>query len=66
MPGRGTEERMGVVDDLCALALISAAKRWIAPFRTPFPDVQIQIIDLIAERRQGRGPAERASRPIAR
>jgi predicted ester cyclase len=26
-----------------------AAKRWIAPFRASFPDVHIEIVELIAE-----------------
>ena len=30
-------------------ALAAAARRWIAPFRTSFPDVRMQVVDLIAE-----------------
>jgi predicted ester cyclase len=41
--------RMDVIDELYAPSLASAARAWIAPFRVSFPDVQMQIIDLIAE-----------------
>ena len=40
---------LDVVDELYAPDLAPAAKRWIAPFRASFPDVEMQIIDLIAE-----------------
>jgi ketosteroid isomerase-like protein len=38
-----------VIDELYAPALAPAAKRWIAPFRASFPDVQMEIVELIAE-----------------
>ena len=41
--------RMEVVDDLYGPALARVAKRWIAPFRASFPDVHMEVIDLIAE-----------------
>jgi predicted ester cyclase len=41
--------RMEVIDELYAPALVDEAKAWIAPFRASFPDVQMEIIDLIAE-----------------
>ncbi|MDP9358487.1 MAG: ester cyclase [Chloroflexota bacterium] len=41
--------RMDVVDDLYSPALATAAKRWIAPFRSSFPDVHMEVVDLIAE-----------------
>jgi predicted ester cyclase len=40
---------MDVVDDLYAPRLALAAKRWIAPFRASFPDVHMQVVELIAE-----------------
>ncbi len=41
--------RMAVVDELYDPALAAEAKAWIAPFRTSFPDVQMEISDLVAE-----------------
>jgi predicted ester cyclase len=41
--------RMEVIDELYASALVDEARAWIAPFRASFPDVQMEIIDLIAE-----------------
>jgi hypothetical protein len=41
--------RVDVVDELYSPELAPAAKRWIAPFRGAFPDVQMEIVDLIAE-----------------
>ncbi len=29
--------------------MADAAKAWIAPFRASFPDVQVRIVDLVAE-----------------
>jgi len=41
--------RLEVVDELYAPELAAAAKRWIAPFRAAFPDVHMQVVELIAE-----------------
>ena len=41
--------RMAVIDELYASALAPEATAWIAPFRTSFPDVHMEVIDLIAE-----------------
>lgn len=41
--------RMDSIDELYSPSLAAAAKRWIAPFRSSFPDFQMKIIDLIAE-----------------
>jgi predicted ester cyclase len=38
-----------VLDELYAPELALAAKRWIAPFRASFPDVYIELVELIAE-----------------
>ena len=38
-----------VIDELYAPALIGAAKRWITPFRASFPDVNMELVELIAE-----------------
>jgi predicted ester cyclase len=41
--------RMAVIDDLYAPRLATAAKRWITPFRASFPDVHMDVVELIAE-----------------
>jgi len=41
--------RMDVVDELYSPSLADDAKRWIAPFRVSFPDMHMEVIDLIAE-----------------
>ena len=38
-----------VIDELYAPELAPAAKRWIAPFRASFPDVHMELVELIAE-----------------
>jgi predicted ester cyclase len=41
--------RMDVIDELYAPELAPGARRWIAPFRASFPDVHMEVVDLIAE-----------------
>ncbi|HEV2782846.1 MAG TPA: ester cyclase [Actinophytocola sp.] len=41
--------RLDVIDELYAPDLAPAARRWITPFRESFPDVHMEIVDLIAE-----------------
>jgi predicted ester cyclase len=41
--------RLEVIDALFAPALAAEARAWIAPFRASFPDVRMEVIDLIAE-----------------
>ena len=41
--------RLDVVDELYAPTLAPRAKRWIAPFRASFPDVHMEVAELIAE-----------------
>jgi predicted ester cyclase len=41
--------RLEVIDQLYAPELAAAAKGWIAPFRASFPDVHIEIVELLAE-----------------
>jgi predicted ester cyclase len=38
-----------VIDELYAPELAKAAKRWIAPFQASFPDVHMELVELIAE-----------------
>ena len=40
---------MEVIDELYAPVLVEEARAWIAPFRESFPDVQMEMVDLIAE-----------------
>jgi predicted ester cyclase len=41
--------RLDVIDELYTPAMAPAARRWIAPFRESFPDVEMEIVELIAE-----------------
>jgi predicted ester cyclase len=41
--------RLEVIDELYAPELALAARRWITPFRASFPDVHMEIVELIAE-----------------
>jgi predicted ester cyclase len=41
--------RLEVIEELYAPELAKAAKRWIAPFRASFPDVRMEVVELIAE-----------------
>lgn len=43
------EHRLEVVDEIFAPELADEAKQWIAPFQVSFPDMQMEVIDLIAE-----------------
>jgi predicted ester cyclase len=38
-----------VIDELYAPEPAGAARRWITPFRASFPDVHMEIVELIAE-----------------
>ena len=42
--------RLELVDELYAPELAAAARRWIAPFLASFPDVHMEIVELVAER----------------
>ena len=39
-----------VIDELYAPELAGAARRWIAPFRASFPEVRMELVELIGER----------------
>ena len=41
--------RLDVIDELYAPELAAGARRWIAPFLASFPDVHMEVVDLIAE-----------------
>ena len=38
-----------LIDELYAPELARAARRWLTPFRASFPDVHMEIVELIAE-----------------
>jgi predicted ester cyclase len=37
------------VDELAAGEFAAAARRWVSPFRSAFPDFRMEVIELIAE-----------------
>lgn len=41
--------RMELVQELYAAEVATGVKSWIAPFRASFPDVHMEVIDLVAE-----------------
>ena len=41
--------RLEVIDELYAAELAPQAKRWITPFRASFPDMFMEVIELIGE-----------------
>ncbi len=45
------EGRLAVVDELYTPRMASAARRWIAPFREAFPDVRMEVVQLVADGR---------------
>ena len=40
---------LDLIDELYAPRMAAGARRWIAPFRESFPDVQMEVVELIAE-----------------
>ncbi len=40
---------LDLIDELYAPEMADPARRWIAPFRESFPDVEMEIVELIAE-----------------
>lgn len=42
-------DRLDLVDELYAAGVARAVKAWIAPVRASFPDVRMEVIDLVAE-----------------
>lgn len=41
--------RLGVLDELSTPQMARAARKWIEPFRASFPDVHMQVVELVAE-----------------
>jgi len=38
-----------LIEELYSPEMAAAARRWIAPFRESFPDVEMEIVELVAE-----------------
>jgi hypothetical protein len=55
--------RLEVIDELYGPELAGAARRWIAPFRASFPDVHMELVELIAEGDKGRRPVHLLGHP---
>jgi predicted ester cyclase len=43
------EHNLDVLDDVAEGAFAEVARRWIAPFRGPFPDFEMEIVNLVEE-----------------
>jgi hypothetical protein len=43
--------RLEVLDEIYTPRMATAAKAWIASFRSSFPDVYMRVVDLVAEGR---------------
>jgi predicted ester cyclase len=41
--------RLDVLDEFCTPPMARAARRWIEPFLVAFPDVRMEIVELVAE-----------------
>ncbi|HEY6399422.1 MAG TPA: ester cyclase [Solirubrobacteraceae bacterium] len=46
------ERNLDVLDEIAAGEFAEIAKRWVSPFRSAFPDFEMEIVDLIAEGEQ--------------
>ena len=38
-----------VIDEIATGEFAQAAKRWVSPFRSAFPDFEMEVVDLVAE-----------------
>ncbi len=43
------ERNPNVIDEIAAGEFAQAAKRWVSPFRSAFPDFEMEVVELIAE-----------------
>jgi predicted ester cyclase len=41
--------RLGVLDELCTPSMARKWRRWAAPFQASFPDMRMEIVQLVAE-----------------
>jgi predicted ester cyclase len=40
---------LDLLDELCSREMAGSAREWIRPFREAFPDVEMEIVELVAE-----------------
>lgn len=43
------ERRLDVLDDLCTPPMARRWRRWVAPFLASFPDMRMEIVQLVTE-----------------
>ncbi len=43
------ERRVDVLDELCTKTMARRWRRWVAPFQASFPDMRMEIVQLVAE-----------------
>lgn len=43
------ERRLDVLEELCTPAMARRWRRWVAPFLASFPDMRMEIVQLVAE-----------------
>ncbi len=43
------ERNPNVIDEIATGEFAQAAKRWVSPFRSAFPDFEMEVVELIAE-----------------
>ena len=43
------EWRLDVIDELCTPLMARRWRRWVAPFQSSFPDMRMEIVQLVAE-----------------
>jgi predicted ester cyclase len=41
--------RLEVVDELCTPSMARRWRRWVTPFQTSFPDIRMDVVQLVAE-----------------
>jgi predicted ester cyclase len=44
------ERRLDVLDELCTPSTARRWRRWVSPFQASFPDMRMEIVQLVAER----------------
>jgi predicted ester cyclase len=43
------EQRLDILDDLCTTTMARRWRRWVTPFLASFPDMRMEIVQLVAE-----------------
>ena len=44
-----TKRNIGAVDDFAAGGFADSAKSWVSPFRSAFPDFDMEVVELVGE-----------------